>query len=126
MTAWLMAILVALVGAAVPQGTPLPATVSAPQGSAAKLRIVEPTSELMALGPQVIRIRLEPASQPVRQLTIFADGRMVCRLEEAPFECPWNAGPDLREHTVKAIAVLAGGRKITADVTTKGGDVNLK
>ena len=53
-------------------------------------------------------LRVEPGTA-VRASAVFADGRLVCTLERPPFECPWDAGPDVVEHAIRA-SVLAQGR----------------
>jgi len=71
-------------------------------------------------GPTPIRVRIEPEGVAVRGVSLFADGRLVCTLEQSPFECPWDAGPNVVEHVLRAIATLADGRRVAHSIRTKG------
>ena len=71
-------------------------------------------------GPTPLRIRIEPKGTDVRSVSLFADGQLVCTLERPPFECPWNAGRTVAEHTLRATAQLASGRRIGRSIRTKG------
>lgn len=79
-----------------------------------------PDNNTYVSGPSTIRVRVVPRSVEVRSVSLFADGRLVCTLERPPYECPWDAGPKVTEHVVRAKAVLADGRQIAANVRTKG------
>lgn len=79
-----------------------------------------PDNNSYVSGPSTIRVRVVPRSVEVRSVSLFADGRLVCTLERPPYECPWDAGPKVTEHVVRAKAVLADGRQIAANVRTKG------
>jgi VWFA-related protein len=79
-----------------------------------------PRDEGYASGATVIRVRFEPADIPVRGVSLFADGVLVCTLERPPFECPWNAGPLVTEHVLRATATLADGRRLARSIRTKG------
>lgn len=58
-----------------------------------------------------------PAS--VRSVTFYADGRSVCTVLRAPFECNWDAGPGLKEHVVRAVATMADGARLVATSRTR-------
>jgi Ca-activated chloride channel family protein len=73
-----------------------------------------------ASGPTPIRLRVEPDTVAVRGVSLFADGRLVCTLEQAPFECQWDAGPNVVEHVLRAIATLTDGRRVAHSIRTKG------
>lgn len=79
-----------------------------------------PDNNSYVSGPSTIRVRVVPRGVEVRSVSLFADGRLVCTLERPPYECPWDAGPKVTEHVVRAKAVLADGRQIAASVRTKG------
>ncbi len=53
-------------------------------------------------------------------MSLFADGQLVCTLERPPFECSWDAGRMVVEHTLRATAQLASGRRIARSIRTKG------
>jgi Ca-activated chloride channel family protein len=73
-----------------------------------------------ASGPTPIRLRIEPDGVAVRGVSLFADGRLVCTREQAPFECQWDAGPNVEEHVLRAVATLADGRRVARSIRTKG------
>jgi Ca-activated chloride channel family protein len=56
----------------------------------------------------------------VRGVSLFADGRLVCTLEQPPFECQWDAGPNVVEHVLRAVATLADGRRVARSIRTEG------
>jgi Ca-activated chloride channel family protein len=71
-------------------------------------------------GPTPLRIRIEPKGADIRTVSLFADGQLVCALERSPFECSWDAGRTVVEHTLRATAQLASGRRIAQSIRTKG------
>jgi Ca-activated chloride channel family protein len=73
-----------------------------------------------ASGPIPLRIRVEPRSADVKSVSLFADGQLVCTLVRPPFECSWDAGPQVSEHTLRATVQLAGGQRILRSIRTRG------
>ena len=73
-------------------------------------------------GPASVAVRIAPAGTAVKSVSLFADGTLLCTLEQAPFKCPWDAGAKVVEHLVRATAVLADGRQLRASIRTKGAD----
>ncbi len=71
-------------------------------------------------GPTAIRVRVDPPGTPVTSVSLFADGRLACTLDHPPFECSFDAGPNVIEHVLRAVATLPGGRRIARSVRTKG------
>jgi Ca-activated chloride channel homolog len=55
----------------------------------------------------------------VRSVTFSADGRSVCTVARAPFECNWDAGPGLKEHVIRAVATMADGTRLVATSRTR-------
>jgi Ca-activated chloride channel family protein len=43
----------------------------------------------------------------------------VCTIERPPFECPWEAGPKVVEHAIRASALLMDGRHVALTIRTK-------
>lgn len=91
------------------------------------VRASEPTVQILApeegsyvAGEVVMRAEIEPRGTEVESVRFFGDGRLVCAVERPPFECAWDAGASIREHDIRVVAVLAGGRRAVARVTTKG------
>ena len=71
-------------------------------------------------GPTTVSVRIVPAGEAAKSVSLFADGKLLCTLERPPFRCPWNAGPTVEEHLVRATAVLADGRQLRASIRTQG------
>lgn len=69
-------------------------------------------------GPIALRAHVEPGSLRPVKVSFFADGRHVCSLERPPFECPWDAGPAVVEHNLRAVAQFADGTRLVATVRT--------
>jgi VWFA-related protein len=90
------------------------------QNETARIVFTMPDDGAYASGPMSVAIHLEPADTPVRSVTLFADGRLLCTLERPPFECPWDAGPRVNEHLLRAAVVLADGRRLARAIRTKG------
>ena len=66
-----------------------------------------------------IKVRIEPAGTVVRSVSVSADGRLVCTFEQPPYECQWDAGRKVVEHTIRASALLGDGGRIARTVRTK-------
>jgi len=84
------------------------------------LVFVSPEDGGYASGPTPIRIRVEPDGAAVRAVSLFADGRLVCTREQPPFECQWDAGPNVVEHVLRAVATLGDGSRVARSIRTKG------
>jgi Ca-activated chloride channel family protein len=84
-------------------------------------RITSPADGAYLTGPVRLTIAFEPPAlvTRVRQVRWFADGRQVCTADAAPFSCEWDAGGRVEEHVIRAVAVLADGAQIVANVRTK-------
>jgi Ca-activated chloride channel homolog len=78
-----------------------------------------PADEGYASGPTPIRVRVEPPGTFVQTVSLSADGRMVCTVEHPPFECAWDAGPNVVEHAIRASVLLRDGRRISRTIRTK-------
>jgi len=109
--AWRAILLAALSAAA------LALTEQAPDVS---LVFLAPEDGGYASGPTPVRVRVEPASAAVSSVSLFADGRLVCTLDHPPFECAWDAGPNVVEHVIRAVATLPDGRRVARSIRTKG------
>ncbi len=83
------------------------------------VRIVSPEADSYLSGPVVLQAEVVPATAEVERISLFADGRLVCTLERAPYSCAWDAGAGVREHVIRAVATVAGGR-VVASVRTRG------
>lgn len=92
---------------------------SAQTSDAPQLKIVVPVDDSYLSGPTVLRARIDPP-EAASSVTFFVDGRQVCALTQAPFECDWDAGPSIAAHQVRAVGTLAGGGRVVQTVRTKG------
>jgi len=84
------------------------------------LVFVSPEDGGYASGSTQIKIRIGADGTVVSSVSLFADGRLVCTVEQPPFECEWDAGPNVVEHVLRAVATLADGRRIAHSIRTKG------
>ena len=82
--------------------------------------IVSPHDGDYVSGPVTLKAEVQPPDVQVKSLSLFADGRLVCTLERPPYECPWDAGRRVVEHALRAVAVLADGRRVARGVRTRG------
>lgn len=93
---------------------------AAARASEPTVQIVEPAEGSYVAGEVVVRAEIEPRGTPVESVRFFGDGRLVCTVDRPPFECAWDTGASIREHDIRVVAVLAGGKRAVARVTTKG------
>lgn len=88
------------------------------QTAPSAVTIVAPPDGSYVTGPVTLQAHVIDASQ-VRQLTFFADGRSVCTLVRAPFECGWDAGIGVREHVIRVVATMNDGGRVVVTTRTK-------
>ena len=82
------------------------------------LVITSPAEGSYVTGPVLLQVKPKmPGS--VRSVTFSADGRSVCTVARAPFECNWDAGPGLREHVIRVVATMADGSRAVANSRTR-------
>src|SRR6266516_1570714 len=89
--------------------------------AALSVRILSPTAESYVSGSTVLRAQVEPADTAVI-VSFFVDGRQVCTVARAPYECDWDAGRAIAEHRIRVVAAGAGGTEARAvtTISTKG------
>jgi Ca-activated chloride channel family protein len=94
------------------------------QPDAVRMRFVSPTADTYLAGAVLLRVTFdgESARVLVRDVTFFADGTQVCVAAASRPECAWDAGAQVREHTLRAVARLQDDRRLVANVRTKGLD----
>jgi Ca-activated chloride channel family protein len=90
------------------------------QEAAARLTVVSPAADSYISGPVALEARIDPASAAVHSVTFFGDGRSVCVLRQAPWQCTWDAGATIRQHVVRVTALLADGTRLVKNVRTRG------
>jgi VWFA-related protein len=84
-----------------------------------RVEILSPENNAYVSGETVLRARIEPSSA-VLGVTFFVDGRPMCARSGEPFECDWDAGPDIAAHQVRLVVDLADGGRIARTVRTRG------
>jgi Ca-activated chloride channel family protein len=112
--------LLVLVAGAVALAAASPAKESASEPSGPTLEILEPNGDSLLSGEVKLRARVLPEGTALLRLAFTADGAPVCVRERPPFECAWDAGDGVSSHHVRAVAVLRDGRRLVANVRTKG------
>jgi Ca-activated chloride channel homolog len=83
------------------------------------LTFVSPPPETYVNGPTTLRVRVEAGQPPVQEINIFADGQIVCTVQQPPYECAWDAGATLREHVLRATATFDDGTRVVANLRTR-------
>jgi VWFA-related protein len=89
-----------------------------------KLRIISPTSSERLTGDVVLSAEVE--GSVAKGFQFFVDGAPVCHPTAAPFECHWNAGPELDQRTVRVVALLADGKRLVETVRTTGSTAHFR
>ena len=86
-----------------------------------RVRIASPTEDAYLAGPVRLVAILEPApaAKQVTEVLFFADGRQVCALSQAPFECEWDAGERVTAHQIRVAVTLRDGLRIVDNVRTR-------
>ena len=97
----------------------------APAPSAPIFEIAFPTADTFLTGPVVLKALVDPPSA-ITRVTFFVDGREVCTVTEAPFECDWNAGPDVAERQLRVVATQTNGNRMVRTRRTQGLGVTEK
>ena len=90
------------------------------------IRIVAPEADTYAVGTVPLKAVIEPAhrSSEIARVMFYADGRLVCTLmDPARAECPWDAGPNITSHVLRAVAEKIGGGRLVTSIRTKGLDL---
>jgi len=126
-TAVVVSAIAALLTAAAAHGQgAAPPPAAAPPSPAAQpaLTFLEPADGTALLGDVTIVLGLSPAPLAGVRLAITIDGRELCTLQRPPWSCTWDAGRDMREHHLRAVATLSDGRRLVANRRTRGLDVN--
>jgi Ca-activated chloride channel family protein len=86
------------------------------------IRITSPVEDAYLSGSIRLVAIVDPAPlvKQVRQVVFFADGRRICTVQRQPFQCDWDAGDRIVEHTIRVTAELAQGGRAVATVQTRG------
>src|SRR5919106_5343344 len=82
------------------------------------LRITSPAADAIVNGPTRLEATLTPPGE-LQSVNFFANGRLVCTVDRAPFGCTWDAGSIVRGYHIRVVATLPGGRRLVDNVHTK-------
>lgn len=87
--------------------------------AAPRVRITAPADGSVASGETELKADVTSTdASPIRDVTFYVDGRVVCRVEVAPWECVWDAGVDVKEHVVRVVARGTDGTRAAASIRT--------
>jgi VWFA-related protein len=86
------------------------------------VRITSPVEDGLISGLLKLVAVVEPPGQgrQVKEVVFFADGKKVCTVSREPFQCDWDAGDRVVEHTIRVTAEHLKGGRAAATVHTKG------
>jgi VWFA-related protein len=70
-------------------------------------------------GQTTLTAGVDPASAAA-SVEFFIDGRQTCEVAQPPFECQWDAGPEVVEHQVRLVVNLVAGGRVIRALRTKG------
>lgn len=92
-----------------------------PAAAGVTVRILSPDDDSYVSGPTVLRAHVDPPNAAV-SVSFYVDGRQVCRVTKAPYDCEWDAGPSIAEHQVRVVATSSNGTgaRAVATIATKG------
>jgi VWFA-related protein len=92
-----------------------------PAAADISVRILSPADDSYVSGPTVVRAQVDPPNAAVG-VSFYVDGRQVCRVTTAPYECDWDAGPTIAQHQLRVVATTSSGpaARATATIVTKG------
>jgi len=110
----LLVMLAAAAVASISLGAQTPVPVSSPQ-----LVVVAPEEDAYVSGQTTLKATLEPADA-ASAVIFFVDGRQICVVPAAPFECEWDAGRAINEHQIRIVATLTAGGRVVQTLRTKG------
>ncbi len=88
------------------------------QDDATSLEILSPEKTEYVRGPIIIEAALDPGERAVKRLIFFGDGKLLCELEAAPYECPFDAGQDVRSHLIRVVAEFDEGPRLVRNIMT--------
>ncbi|HEY7172364.1 MAG TPA: VWA domain-containing protein [Vicinamibacterales bacterium] len=110
-------------GPAAPAVAQTPADLPAAAPAAARLdpsavRFAAPPADSFVSGPTQLRAVVDEALT-VDSVIFFADGRQVCAVAAAPFDCEWDAGQNVVAHQMRLVVTLTSGERIIRTLRTR-------
>src|ERR1044071_3814978 len=88
-----------------------------------ELTIVSPEEDAYISGDTTLSATVTPPDA-ASAVIFFVDGRQMCVVPAAPFECMWNAGRAITEHQIRVVATLTAGGRVVQTLRTKGVSFN--
>jgi Ca-activated chloride channel family protein len=88
--------------------------------------ITSPDPDSYAAGTVLLKATIAPGRRvkDIARAMFYVDGRLVCTvMEPTRLECPWDAGAHIKEHVIRAVVELHGGRRAVTSMRTKGLDL---
>jgi len=90
------------------------------QEPAPLVQILNPEPGAVVNGETTLTAGVDPPAAAA-SVVFFVDGRETCEVVAPPFECHWDAGPDVIERQIRLVVTLAnGGGRIIRTLRTKG------
>jgi Ca-activated chloride channel family protein len=85
------------------------------------VEIVAPPADAYVSGTTELRATVsDPAS--VTRVVFSIDGKQICSASAPPWECSWEAGPNVLAHQIRAAAELKAGGRVIRTLRTKALD----
>lgn len=83
------------------------------------LQILEPTPQTLVVGAAFVRVSV-PTDLTVAAVDVFVDGSVVpaCSVRVRPFECRVEFGNVLQARTIRAVATLGSGARLSTSIRT--------
>lgn len=88
------------------------------QEPAPEVRLLSPLPDSYLTGAIMLRAGVEPSTS-VAGVTFFIDGRRTCEIAQPPYECEWDAGPNVTQHQVRLVVTLTTGGRIVRTLRTR-------
>lgn len=88
-----------------------------------RVTLTSPAPDVYVSGPIPLRATIQPAGRAsdVARVLFYADGRLVCTAADPRrAECTWDAGAEVQEHVIRAVAELKAGGRVVTSTRTKG------
>ena len=89
------------------------------QEPAPLVEILNPEPGAVVNGETTLTAGVDPPAAAT-SVVFFVDGRQTCEVVAPPFECQWDAGPDVIEHQIRLVVTLTSGGRIVRTLRTKG------
>jgi VWFA-related protein len=77
-----------------------------------------PAADSFVSGPTQVRAVVDEGLT-VDSAIFFADGRQICAVAAAPFECEWDAGQNVVAHQMRLVVTLTSGERIIRTLRTR-------